>query len=199
MDDLVRAALRKWPNVPACYGWLALDARGDWWMRDDATQARGPFPAAKGSRIQHDKLLGFIARNYAVDSSGAWFFQNGPQRVYVTLEAAPRVWRLGQNGDQKGHVLSHLTLNLGRHPGLDDAPVNALSTVLDEDGRLYAQLAFAQEESAWGVVHPQDLWTASQWLEQGVWPQPQEMSLAALAQHAGFVRAPQPGRVPLTG
>ncbi|MFM7971511.1 MAG: DUF2946 family protein, partial [Betaproteobacteria bacterium] len=25
MDDIVKAALKKWPNVPACYGWLALD------------------------------------------------------------------------------------------------------------------------------------------------------------------------------
>ena len=34
-DDIVKAALKKWPNVPHCYGWLALDARGDWYMRDD--------------------------------------------------------------------------------------------------------------------------------------------------------------------
>ena len=57
MDEIVKAALRKWPNVPACRGWLALDARGDWYMRDDATQAAGAFPAAKGSRLQHDKLI----------------------------------------------------------------------------------------------------------------------------------------------
>ena len=25
MDELVIAALKKWPNVPACHGWLALD------------------------------------------------------------------------------------------------------------------------------------------------------------------------------
>jgi len=47
MDDIVKAALKKWPNVPACYGWLALDARGDWYMRDDRTQAAGPFPQIK--------------------------------------------------------------------------------------------------------------------------------------------------------
>ena len=45
MDDIVRAALKKWPNVPACHGWLALDARGDWYMRDERVQAAGPFPA----------------------------------------------------------------------------------------------------------------------------------------------------------
>ena len=87
MDAIVAAALKKWPNVPHCYGWLALDARGDWYMRDDRIQAAGPFPRVKGSRIDHEKLREFIARNYAADDSGAWFFQNGPQRVYVELEA----------------------------------------------------------------------------------------------------------------
>ena len=94
MDDIVRAALLKWPHVPHCYGWLALDARGSWYMRDDRIQAAGPFPRVKGSRIAHDKLLAFIHRNYAHDARGAWFFQNGPQRVYVELEAAPCVWRI---------------------------------------------------------------------------------------------------------
>ena len=39
MDDIVKQALAKWPNVPDCYGWLGLDARGRWFMRDDAAQA----------------------------------------------------------------------------------------------------------------------------------------------------------------
>ena len=67
MDAIVAAALKKWPNVPHCYGWLALDARGDWYMRDDRIQAAGPFPRVKGSRIDHEKLREFIARNYAAD------------------------------------------------------------------------------------------------------------------------------------
>src|SRR5215207_10598098 len=79
MDDIVRQALKKWPNVPHCYDWLALDARGDWYMRDERIQAAGPFPKVKGSRIEHEKLREFIARNYDHDDSGAWFFQNGPQ------------------------------------------------------------------------------------------------------------------------
>jgi hypothetical protein len=53
MDLLVEAALRKWPNVPHCHGWLALDARGDWYMRDERVQAAGPFPQVKGSVIRH--------------------------------------------------------------------------------------------------------------------------------------------------
>ena len=56
MDAIVEAALRKWPHVPHCYGWLALDARGHWYMRDERIQAAGPFPRIKGSRIEHEKL-----------------------------------------------------------------------------------------------------------------------------------------------
>ena len=89
MDDIVKAALAKWPKVPDCRGWLGLDARGDWYMRDDACQRAGAFPHPKGSRIEHSKLQAFIGRNYAADEHGAWFFQNGPQRVYVVLEATP--------------------------------------------------------------------------------------------------------------
>jgi hypothetical protein len=32
-------------------------------------------------------------RNYAVDERGCWYFQNGPQRVYVQLEATPYIVR----------------------------------------------------------------------------------------------------------
>ena len=99
MDDIVKAALLKWPNVPDCRGWLALDARGQWYMRDDRIQAAGPFPQVKGSRIQHEPLLAFLHRNYESDGRGAWYFQNGPQRVYVELEAAPWVWRLQARPD----------------------------------------------------------------------------------------------------
>jgi len=36
MDEIVKQALAKWPNVPHCTGWLLLDRRGQWRMRDDA-------------------------------------------------------------------------------------------------------------------------------------------------------------------
>ena len=94
MDDIVKQALAKWPNVPDCYGWLGLDARGRWYLRDDATQAQGPFPQVKGSLLEHEKLIEFIERNYEPDAQGQWFFQNGPQRVYVELEATPFIWRI---------------------------------------------------------------------------------------------------------
>src|SRR5687768_14148129 len=106
MDEIVKAALAKWPNVPHCYGWLALDARGDWYMRDERIQAAGPFPQVKGSRIDHEKLREFIHRNYDHDEAGSWYFQNGPQRVYVELEVAPWVWRLRRSVDGL-HIDSH--------------------------------------------------------------------------------------------
>lgn len=85
MDEIVRKAMEKWPNVPHCYGWLMLDARGAWRMRDEAAQAAN----LPGDRLAHEALLAFINRNYACDNRGRWFFQNGPQRVYVNLEATP--------------------------------------------------------------------------------------------------------------
>jgi len=148
MDEIVEAALRKWPNVPHCYGWLALDARGDWYMRDDRIQAAGPFPQVKGSRIRHDKLLGFIQRNYDADTQGAWYFQNGPQRVYVELEAAPWVWRV--DGAQ---VQSHT----GR-------PANVSDAWLDERGRLYLHT-----DIGFGLVHSLDMEAASDLLDAGTW------------------------------
>lgn len=89
MDEAVRLALAKWPNVPHCYGWLALDARGAFRMRNDAAQAA----RLPGDVIRHPALLSFIFRNYACDERGAWYFQNGPQRVYVELEATPFIAR----------------------------------------------------------------------------------------------------------
>lgn len=89
MDDIVQQAMAKWPNVPHCHGWLALDARGVFRMRDEAAQTNN----LAGDPIRHAALLGFIHRNYGCDANGAWFFQNGPQRVYVDLAATPFIAR----------------------------------------------------------------------------------------------------------
>ena len=89
MDDIVKKAMAKWPDVPDCFGWLALDARGAWRMRDERAQH---FNLA-GDKVIQTALLGFINRNYAVDELGRWYFQNGPQRVYVNLEATPFIAR----------------------------------------------------------------------------------------------------------
>lgn len=171
MDALVAAALKKWPNVPHCYGWLALDARGDWYMRDERIQHAGPFPQVKGSRIEHEKLLAFIGRNYAHDDAGCWFFQNGPQRVYVELESTPWVWRLQPDG----RVLSHTGL-----------AATVQSSWLDEAGRLY----LATDLGA-GLVHTADMALAAEAVEQDRWA-PQEVTADALPQRFGFVRRPEP-------
>jgi hypothetical protein len=121
MDDIVKQAMTKWPNVPHCFGWLGLDERGHWYLRDDQAQACGRFqsglPGSKGSLLQHDKLIEFIHRNYAVDAKGAWYFQNGPQRVYVELAATPFVWFT----DQTGRVYFQTDLGFGLLHTLDVA------------------------------------------------------------------------------
>ena len=61
MDDIVLQAMVKWPKVPACYGWLGLDARGRWYLRDETVQSAGGFAQSKGDWLQHDKFLAFIA------------------------------------------------------------------------------------------------------------------------------------------
>jgi Protein of unknown function (DUF2946) len=174
MDDIVKAALKKWPNVPHCYGWLALDARGDWYMRDERIQRAGEFPRVKGSRIDHDKLKAFIERNYGHDDSGCWFFQNGPQRVYVQLEAAPWVWRLMWQGQAP---------TIASHTGLAAVP---RSTWIDSQGRLFADC-----DLGFGIVHSQDMIDAARCVELGLW-QPAALDFAQAAQRFGYVLAPQP-------
>jgi hypothetical protein len=171
MDEIVKAALRKWPNVPHCWGWLALDARGQWFMRDERIQAAGPFPQVKGSRIDHDKLLDFIHRNYEHDEHGAWFFQNGPQRVYVQLEAAPWVWRLDA------------ALNVQAHTG---RAAQWRSTWLDEQGRL-----FLDTDIGFGLVHTLDTGLAAPAVEDGRWPA-QEMPFADMPARFGYQLQPAP-------
>lgn len=173
MDDLVRAALAKWPSVPHCYGWLALDARGTWYMRDAACQRAGPFPRVKGSAIRHERLLDFIHRNYQPDAAGAWYFQNGPQRVYVTLEAAPLVLRLLDNGGVETHTGTRVAVQ---------------SVWVDETGWLYLLT-----EQGLGLVHSLDMHHAAERIEHGEW-QAQAVARSELPARFGFV--PQPSAPP---
>ena len=107
MDEWVRRALAKWPDVPALFGWLGLSRRGHWLIQ--------------GERITHPRIVETIARNYAVDAHGRWFFQNGPQRGYVQLEAAPLILRADGEG-------------LCTHTGA--AVTEPTGTWLDEHGNL---------------------------------------------------------------
>jgi len=175
MDDIVRQAIAKWPNVPHCFGWLGLDARGNWYMRDDKTQAAGPFPQSKGSVLRHEKLVDFIHRNYEHDGDGQWFFQNGPQRVYVELETAPLVWRLGSDSSVTAHT------------GQSARPRRA---VVDEQGRVYLDT-----DIGFGLVHTLDVAQAAEAIDQGLWV-PEEMEAKDLPQRFGYVCSPAARRQP---
>jgi len=179
VDDIVKVALAKWPNVPHCYGWLGLDVRGNWYMRDDLTQAAGPFAsrpagassASKGSLLQHGKLIEFIHRNYTVDEQGQWFFQNGPQRVYVELENTPFIWRLQPDG----RILAHT----------GDEAGEVKRSLLDEQGRLYLVTALGL-----GLVHTSDMVQAGDAVENGHW-HPEPVQSASLPGTWHFIRSPE--------
>lgn len=169
MDDIVKKALEKWPNVPACSGWLGLDARGHWYLRDDATQAAGSFPTVRGSLLEHEKLIDFIGRNYEPDAWGQWYFQNGPQRVYVELEVTPWVWRI----EPDFSVVSHT-----------GAPAAARQCLVDEQGRVYLVT-----DLGLGLVHSTDTALVAQAIDSGVWV-PADVIAAQLPGRFGYVMSP---------
>jgi len=121
LDPDVLAAMRRWPNVPAVHGWLSLDARGRWQLHEDGLAHEG----GAGAAISNPRILAFIGRNYMHDGRGGWYFQNGPQRVYVRLDAAPHVLRLAGDGQ-----------SLETHTGLVVREPRAWW--LDDAGNLYA-------------------------------------------------------------
>jgi hypothetical protein len=108
MEEWVTRAMQRWPNVPALFGWLALDRRGRWLIR--------------GESITRLQIIDTINRNYASDEHGRWFFQNGPQRGYVQLASAPFILRPLANDRLETHT--------GRRV---ERPTAAY---LDEDGSL---------------------------------------------------------------
>lgn len=182
MDDIVIQAMRKWPHVPDCFGWLGLDARGNWFMRDARVQALGPFPtldtpgpsAARGALLTHEKLIEFIHRNYASDEAGRWFFQNGPQRVYVALEAAPFIWRLRTDAQGQLVVTSHT-----------GQPALTRCCLLDASGHVYLDTNLG-----FGLIHSQDVLLAAEMVETGRW-HPQSVEAHTLPARYGFVRRPE--------
>lgn len=109
MDEWVLNALKRWPNVPALFGWLSLDRRGRWLVQ--------------GETISHPRIIEVIDRNYAADEHGRWYFQNGPQRGYMQLESAPLILFVGE--DSK-HLVTHTGLTVERTTG----------AYLDEEGAL---------------------------------------------------------------
>jgi hypothetical protein len=143
-------------------------------MRDDAAQACGPFggdvPGCKGVELRHGKLIDFIARNYASDARGCWFFQNGPQRVFVELLVAPLIWRLQPDGAVHDHRGRTATIQ---------------NCWLDEEGHL-----FLLADTGFGLVHSQDMHLAADRIEQGKW-NVQDVFQAELQARFGYVKNPQ--------
>ncbi|MFW8565230.1 DUF2946 family protein [Orrella sp. 11846] len=122
MDDLVRASMERWPNVPAVYGWLSLNPRGQWRLHPDGNWE----PLSSGESIQNEQILAFIDRNYLCTERGEWYFQNGPQRVFVRLARAPLILSLtGQ------------PMQLTAHTGQTIDQVS--HWWIDQQGHLYAQ------------------------------------------------------------
>jgi hypothetical protein len=197
MDDIVKQAMAKWPHVPHCYGWLALDARGGWRMRDERSQAL----SLPGDRINNAALLSFINRNYTHDEQGRWYFQNGPQRVYVNLEATPYIAR---TDPEQGFVL-HTGEPL---PVIDGAWLTGAGELLLKSGekialvddrdlaqclaglRIDDELVGDEQLLAW-LDRPES--TAPLALHHANQQIPvQRIARSAIAGHFGFVRIPQP-------
>jgi hypothetical protein len=120
VDDWVIRALQRWPNVPALFGWLQFDRRGRWLIR--------------GEQITHARIVEVINRNYACDDRGRWYFQNGPQRGYMTIEYAPLLLR----ATPAGGLVTHTGLDV-QHPSL---------ACLDEEGALTLQTEHGPGEIA---------------------------------------------------
>ena len=128
MDDIVLRGMAKWPNVPSVYGWLALDRRGQWLI--------------KGERISNPIVTAFIGRNYEHDVDGRWFFQNGPQRVFVSLDYTPLVLRVAS--------AEGAPLQLECHTGRQVSVIEG--AWIDETGAL-----LLLTEHGVGLVHDRDL------------------------------------------
>jgi hypothetical protein len=77
MEPWALKAIQRWPNVPALFGWLSLDRRGRWLIKNEL--------------ISRPQIIDTINANYGVDDYGRWYFQNGPQRGFMQLAYAPYV------------------------------------------------------------------------------------------------------------
>ena len=128
MDEMVLRAMEKWPNVPAVFGWLHLDRRGRWWIRNEL--------------LSNPVMIDFIGRNYLADAFGRYYFQNGPQKVFVELEATPWIYSLTPSSNAQMSVFT------------DQTGVQALPEAagIDDEGALYLLC-----EGRIGIVDERDL------------------------------------------
>lgn len=188
MDDIVLRGMAKWPNVPHAYGWLALDARGQWLL--------------KGDRITNPAVTAFIGRNYTADTRGRWYFQNGPQRVFVALAVTPFVFRSTADGGFVAHTgqsVSTLTeawldeagrvgVDTDLGPGLvDDRDLAALCTrLVGATGARYPDAALEAWIAGEAVPKPPRLDACGARVEV------QRMPVSSLPARFGFDPDPRP-------
>jgi hypothetical protein len=172
MDDSVIRSMLKWPDVPDVYGWLRLDRRGNWRLRSEGDA--GPVFTIVGNAA----FNAFISRNYGKDERGCWFFQNGPQRVFVGLDYAPLVYRVAG---------SELVDHCGR-------PARQVQAAwLDEEGSLVLQATGGP-----GGLDDRDLGPLADSLSQGSFEAVGASLPLGRLRHAemesrfGFVREPKP-------
>jgi hypothetical protein len=152
MDEIVARSMAKWPDVPAVYGWLQLDRRGNWRI--------------KGERVGNAALREFICRNYQADARGCWFFQNGPQRVFVELAYTPLVVHY------EGEALAD---HCGR-------PFACRGFLQDEEGSV-----LAEGERGIALLDDRDLQRLSESVQS-----PPAIRRAEVAGRFGFVAKPRP-------
>ncbi len=148
MDPMVLRAMAKWPNVPDIYDWLSLDRRGVWRLR--------------GEPIGHRGSIEFINRNYEADQYGRWYFQNGPQRVFVGLEYTPFV------------IMRDPTGRLACHTGRELGDLSA--ALLDDEGNLLLSGGFGV-----GLVLDRDLAGVADQMVDGADRPLEEAAMARLA------------------
>lgn len=155
MDEQVLRSLIKWPNVPDCFGWLALDRRGQWRMVDEFAQ-QNKLP---GQVIQHIALNEFISRNYASDQLGRFFFQNGPQRVFISLAATPWIVRIIPS-EQGQQLMTQCQTQMKPSAALSDENgsiyiLGSIKQAIYQD--LKTQQFEVEEHASIGLLHDHDL------------------------------------------
>jgi len=201
MDEIVRLSLARWPNVPDCTGWLALDGRGRWRI------------GSERQTITHAPMIAFISRNYVCDDAGRWFFQNGPQRVFVELDFTPFVWRLVPAGDAQLALLDHtgasaqhttgawladngrFLIQADHHIGVlhDHDSSLLLDLLTDAAGRPLEEEDSAARLNAW-LEQPVNAQAADLWVRLPGSPLPlalQQIAASDIAQVFGFEARPQ--------
>ena len=156
LDEQVRRAMAKWPQVPAVYGWLRLSRRGQWFLIDRSAPDFDEQRDGEGSLISSPPIIDFIGRNYECDDRGAWYWQNGPQRAFVRLDLAPLVLRvLNEAPAQRlvthtGFIVERVERVLADADGnllmvtdlgpavIDDRDIGQLQLAIDDDASVQA-------------------------------------------------------------